>query len=302
MKNGCFGPLLGVYLPEPSELPAFEHLIGKKVDTFLCYQSISEDFDIVELEPITAGGRIVQLAWEPHDTSVPDAVNQPKYRLRNIAEGKFDSDIRRWADQIRDFKHIVLFRPISEMNGDWDSWDGTVNGNVPADFIPAWRHLHDLFAEQGATNVKWVWSPSNDDTNKSAATTWSTYYPGDEYVDYIGIDGYNWGTSQDWKSKWQTFEQVFAPSYDVFASKSTKPLMICEFSSAEQGGSKAAWITNTFQVLQSRFPRLIAITWFNKNYAKVDFRVESSPQSIQAFHDSVAPNVCGSNMLNVLSK
>jgi beta-mannanase len=283
---------LGVFVPDAGPgLAAFESEIGRKTDSFLWYQAIGENLDTADLAPIAQSGHTIQLAWEPQDPNASDPVNQPAYQLRDITAGNYDADIHRWAQQLRDFGYPVIFRPMCEMNGDWTPWSGTVNGNSPQDYIPAWRHIHDIFAQEGAANVKWVWAPNQDNTTAGATSTFDTYYPGDAYVDYVGINGYNWGTmyqTPDWSSQWMSFTDTFAPTYDVAVARTSKPVIICETASTEQGGDKAQWISDMFARLPSRFPRIVGVTWFNIN-KETDWRVESSAASLAAFRAAVAP-------------
>jgi len=181
------------------------------------------------------------------------------------------------------------------MNGDWVSWGGNANGNSPQDYIPAWRHVHDIFVQEGADNVMWVWSPNRDGSTSAAQATFNTYYPGDAYVDYVGINGYNWGTlynTPQWISSWQSFEEVIRYSYDVAVANTNKPIVICETATTEVGGNaqnggKAQWITDAFNILPSRFPRVAMLAWFNVN-KETDWRVESSTASLDAFRAAVA--------------
>lgn len=176
------------------------------------------------------------------------------------------------------------------MNGDWVAWGGNANGNSPGDYIPAWRHIHDIFVEEGATNVKWVWAPNRDSNHVSAQATFDTYYPGDAYVDYIGMNGYNWGTvidTPEWVSVWQDLAEVFGYSYDVAVANADKPIIISETASTEVGGNKAEWITDAFAQLPTRFPEVESLTWFNMN-KETDWRVESSTVSLDAFRDAIA--------------
>ncbi|MHB8858939.1 MAG: Ig-like domain-containing protein [Thermoleophilia bacterium] len=296
---------VGVFFPDPQlpneQLPSVDDLhnlettIGRQTDVFLWYESISEDFYADAFRPMAAEGRTIQLAWEPHDFSL-DPTNQPAYRLINITAGNFDNDIRRWARQLKDFGYPVYFRPMCEMNGNWVTWSGTANGNSPQDYIPAWRHVHDIFVQEGATNVKWVWSPNRDGSTADAQATFDTYYPGDNYVDYVGIDGYNWGTmynTPEWTSNWQSFEQVIGPSYDVAVANTSKPVVISETATTEVGGNsqnggKAKWITDAFSSLPTRFPRIAMLTWFDIN-KETDWRINSSEASLNAFRAAVAP-------------
>lgn len=287
---------LGVFFPDPdrpgeevptvSDLHDFESTIGRQTDVFLWYESISESFYADNFRPMAQEGRAIQLAWEPHAFG-RDPLNQPEYRLERITAGDWDNDIRRWARELRDFGYPVYFRPMCEMNGDWVTWGGTVNGNTPDDYIPAWRHIHDIFQQEGAANVKFVWSPNRDGDAASAQGTFNTYYPGDAYVDYLGINGYNWGrlyTTPEWTSQWQLFEEVFGPSYDVFTSRTSKPVVIAETATTEVGGDKAAWITDAFARLPERFPRIEMLTWFNIN-KETDWRINSSDASLNAFRE-----------------
>jgi hypothetical protein len=292
-------PKIGFFFPDPvrpdeqlpdiNDIHDFETLIGRQMDVFLWYESISENFYVDTFRPMAEEGRTIQLAWEPHDFG-RDPLNQPDFRLRTITAGNHDAAIRRWARELKAFGYTVYFRPMCEMNGDWVTWGGTVNGNSPGDYIPAWRHLKTIFNQEGANNVKFVWAPNRDGDLTSALNTFNTYYPGDAYVDYVGINGYNWGrlyNTPDWTSEWQMFDTVFGPSYDAFTARTSKPLMIPEMSSTEVGGNKAAWITDAFARLPVRFPRIEIVTWFNI-HKETDWPVDSSPASLSAFRAAVA--------------
>lgn len=307
---------LGAYTISLNELNNFDAAVNRPADIFLWYQHINESLDTDIANGVAAQGRTLQLSWEPIPKPRPDPFDPTVYQLKNFTRGDFDSDIRRWAVQLRDFGHPVLFRPFPEMNGDWTYWSGITNGNSLADFVPAWRHMHDIFMQEGATNVQFVWSPNRDGSVGDAINTFDNYYPGDDYLDYIGFSGYNWGTMYTvppctWDSNWQNPVQVFADSYDVMAARSNKPIMISEMASPELGGDKAAWITDFFNLLPTRFPRIVGITWFNVIHREsclgtdTDWRVQSSPAAQAAFAagilhmDDSAANRCGAPGLSV---
>lgn len=280
---------VGVHITDPAQLGSFEYQTDRNFEVYSYYHAINDNFFAAGLKPVAASGHIVMLSWEPWDRNYHDLVNQPNYRLRNITAGYYDEQIRRWARDLRDFQYPVLLRPMSEMNGNWTSWGGTVNGNSPADFVPAWRRIHDIFEQEGATNVSWVWAPNRDGSTANAVSTFDLYYPGDRFVDFIGLSGYNWGTmynTPSWISSWQSFEQVFGASYDVMASRTDKPIIITETASTESGGNKAQWINDTFNTLPTRFPRIKIITWFNVS-KETDWRVQSSSASLLAFRQQM---------------
>jgi beta-mannanase len=181
----------------------------------------------------------------------------------------------------------VLLRFAHEMNGNWYQWGAGVDGNTPAQYVAAWRHVHDVFMAQGATNVKWVWCPN---VLTGAVIAFEPFYPGDAYVDWLGLDGYNnvlWGD-------WQTFSQLFAASYQAITALSQHPLMIAETASSEAGGDKAAWITDALVTqIPNHFPRIDAVVWFNFNYPpdSADYRIESSRSAMAAFRAAVSSAV-----------
>jgi beta-mannanase len=127
--------------------------------------------------------------------------------------------------------------------------------------------------------VRWVWSPNVANGN---TTPFSKVYPGDAYVDWVALDGYNWGKTQSWSS-WMSFTNVFGPSYSALTRMTNKPVMIAEVGSAEAGGNKAAWIRQSFlQEIPSKFPKVRAVVWFDVN-KETDWRVNSSSAALAAF-------------------
>ncbi len=265
----------GVFMKNPyTDLPRFESKTRKKTKIFLWYQSMAENFDVNLANWLWARGTKIQLAFEPHNPS-KDVNNQPEHRLTTITSGQHDARLYRWARQIKSFGHPVYFRPMSEMNGNWTVWSGTANGNRPADYVPAWRHIRNIFKAVGANNAIFVWSPNRDGNQAAALDTYKKYYPGNSYVDMIGINGYNWGTmykTPSWTSIWQTFSQVFGPSYRVYTKLTKKPVMICEMASADVGGNKAVWIKDAFSQIKNNYSRIKIVVWFNIDPFRIDSR------------------------------
>jgi hypothetical protein len=139
-----------------------------------------------------------------------------------------------------------------------------------------------IFRAAGARNVRWVWCPNVDD---SGALPFTALYPGDRWVDWVALDGYNWGRSWDWLS----FTQIFASSYDTLARLSSRPMMIAETGSGESGGSKAAWIGSMFARELPRFTLVRALVWFNGfGDNGTDFRFNSSASSAAAFRQGLS--------------
>lgn len=235
------------------------------------------------LEPALAQGATPMITWLPQLAS-GDPMHQPAYSPAAIAAGAFDPFLRRAAREAAAFGQPLLLRLAHEMNGPWSSWGAWVDGNTPADYVAMWRHVVGIFRAEGATNVRWVWSPNVYGVGQSlaggSAMPFEPFYPGDRWVDFVGLDGYNWGTLHS--GGWQSFAGVFGSSYEAITRLTDKPVMICETASAEAGGDKPAWILSIPRVLQTRMPRVRALIWFDRD-KETDWEIASSPASEAAF-------------------
>jgi hypothetical protein len=263
------------------ELDAYAGSAGKRPAVVMDYRDWAHtpDFPADFANLVVGRGSTPMLTWEPWDYSA--GANQPAYRLSAITAGRHDALIRRWAGGIKAWGRPLLLRFAHEMNGTWYPWSEAVNGNRAGDYVAAYRRVVSLFRTAGATNVTWVWSPN---VVFAGSVPLAGLYPGDGYVDWTGLDGYNFGTTAP--SGWQSFEQVFGPSIGQLRALSAKPLMLAEVGSAEQGGNKAAWITDFFARLAAR-PEVRAFTWFNHD-KEADWRVQSSDASRISFARGVA--------------
>jgi beta-mannanase len=243
------------------------------------------------------------IAWEPCDSD-GHAIRQPKYSLSTIPQGNHDDYIDSWAEGLAEYGKPVFMNFAYEMNGDWFTWGVNVNGNDGGqDFQNAWRHIHGRFQRAGADNVVWVWSPNK--TYDSIPASLEAVYPGDAYVDWLGMNGYNWGNSVmfgNHRSKWETFTQVFDRTYKELVALANKPILIGETASSEEGGRKNRWITSAFlSTIPNNYPNIRAITWFNakrtglttkpgggvKPTDAVDWRFTSSSKARKAFAHAV---------------
>jgi hypothetical protein len=214
-------------------------------------------------------------------------MNSGSVALRDVAAGLYDGAIRTWADQAKAWGHPFFLRWDWEMNGGWFAWGTTAGAqNTPADYVAAWRHVHDVFQAEGATNVTWVWCPN---VVYSGSVPLADLYPGDEYVDWTGMDGYN----QSQTGAWTDFSTLFGSTYAQLQQLApTKPIMIAETASAEAGGSKAGWIRDGLSVqLPAKFPAVKALVWFNWriNEGSVyrEWPIESSAAAQAAFADAI---------------
>ncbi len=137
--------------------------------------------------------------------------------------------------------------------------------------------------------MTWVWCPNVEFPN-SPRSSYASLYPGDNYVDWACIDGYNWGNDFPRNGGWTTFHQIFRYSYDLMQTVApNKPIMLGEWAASENGGNKAAWIQDAFGVqIPKLFPKIAAVVWYNATAGPVDWRIESSPASAAAYRAVMA--------------
>lgn len=264
-----------------AELDEVAWLAGEAPSIILSYKDFNQPPPLAELDSVRARGAATLLTWEPWTWG--GGTNQPAYSLDRISAGDFDAYLRQWGQALATWGHPVMLRFGHEMNGDWYPWSEQANSNGPGDYIAAWRHVHDVVVSAGATNVTWVWNPN---VPYSAASGLGGLYPGASYVDAVALDGYNWGTSASW-STWVSPTELFDDGLtQLRALAPGKQIIIAETSSAEQGGSKAAWNTSLISYLAAQ-PDVTAVVWFNFN-KETDWRINSSPTSAEALRKALA--------------
>ena len=229
-------------------------------------------------------GVLPHLIWNPESGS--GATVQPTYALANIIAGNFDTYMTTQFNAIKALGFPVAVRWASEMNGSWECWSEGVNGNTTGQYVTAWQHVHALAVSLGVTNILWVWAPTTDYTTSLPL---AGLYPGDAYVDIVGIDGYNWGVSSS-VGTWLTPTALFQPTVnDILAIAPTKPMWICETGCApDDGGSKATWYTQFFAWLLTT--KIAAVTFLQENPGggEPNWTINSSTGSLAAFTAGMA--------------
>ncbi len=269
------GPLAG------AELDAVAQLAGESPSMVLFYKDFLQAPPIAELNAVRARGAVSLVTWEPWSWS-GGGLEQPAFSLDRITAGDFDARILEWGQALASWGQPVMLRFAHEMNGNWYPWAEGVNGNQSGDYVQAWRHVHDVVASTGASNVQWVWSPN---VPYWGSTDLAGLYPGAGYVDIVALDGYNWGTSAAW-SGWISAQDLFAPGIAELRNLAPgKPVLIAETASSEAGGSKAAWNTDLVSYLAAQ-PDVMGFVWFHFQ-KEADWRINSSASSASAFSSAL---------------
>jgi beta-mannanase len=202
---------------------------------------------VTSLQAIAAQGAIPELTWEQWPAG--GGPNQPAYADSVITSGQYDTYIRSVATAAKAWNGPILIRYGHEMNGNWYPWAASVNGNTPAAFVAAWQHVHTIFTTAGVANVKWVWCP-----NAGGPTPVAQVYPGDAYVDIVGMDGYNFsGTSMPSS----VFSSLLA---QVQAVAPSKPVVINETGTNEVSGNKGPWLQSLFEYVAAQ-PHIMGVVY-----------------------------------------
>lgn len=283
---GAAAPMqLGAYLPggggSAGVLDEYASMVGRRPDIFLVFRNMGGPLLYSsEIANLRARGETPMVTLEPYLSSGVAS-------LTDIAAGKYDGYFRKEADAVRGLGMTVMIRFAHEMNLLSSDWGPGKAGNSGSAYADAWRHIVTVFRQEGASNVKWVWAPNVD----YGGRPFNQFFPGDEWVDYVGLDGYNWGTSGG--ESFASFSKIFASSYATITQLSGKPLIVTETAASEVGGNKAAWIEETFlSTIPKTMPRISAVIWFNENKER-DWRVNSSQASLDAYRKVVASSLYG---------
>ena len=284
------------------EIDDFEAKIGKEIGSVVWFPTWDDEFPLEACQKLQERGIIPHLTWEifwpsedPNNTRQTGSNGYEGFN--EVLSGKHDAYIDRFAEGAKAFGERVLMRFLHEFNGNWYVWSGNKNGKAeggPEKVIEVWKYVVDRFRKVGADNVKWLWVPHGPSTDLSteAWNSVANYWPGDDYVDWIGLDGYNFYPQDPWGGKrpLRDFDNCFRKLYDDCAVLGDQPMMIAEFGTGEFQSDefdKAAWVTEAFQKIKSEYPRLKIFTWFNIN-KELDWRVNSSPASLKAFQEALA--------------
>jgi len=276
------------------EILDFNSLLGKNIGLlmyFTSWKGVTSNgsaFDSFLVDRIQAQisdpdtRPVIMLSWQPLYGKDATGCNKDYSGVippADIINGACDTYITHFAQELKARPERYLIRFAHEMNiTDSPWWPGHFSGDASL-YVEMYQHVYDVFAVQEASNVEWVWSPNYGSNPPDAWNDIHNYYPGDGYVDWIGLSGYNWYVSPGHSEPWRTFEYLYDNVLTDLACQYAKPQIIAEIGSVEGGGSvptKADWIQDAYDKA-ANYPFLRSIVWFN-DYANAstsgsDFRV-----------------------------
>jgi endoglucanase len=279
--------MLGAWLPnglDATQIAPFQQLTGRRLDIVAVSMPwvgangyLLFNVALPWVNAAYQNGTVPLISWEPMmAATAQDPYSQPLPGAcpAQIATAPSDSAIIQYitsyAQQVAAFRLPVLIRLMHEANyapsgGGWywglgdNPWCGTVTN---ANFIAAWQRIVKIFQSEGATNAQFVWCINWANFGVSSYTA---FYPGDAYVSYTAIDGYNWGGQA-----WYSFDQIFSNAYNQIELVTNRPVLIGEWASAEYNAddvdAKASWIKQSFATVEGKnYPNIVGLLWFEQN-------------------------------------
>lgn len=243
------------------------------------------------------------ITWELFFPTL-DGNNRRKCRkeethLKELLEGKYDGYISSFVSQVKHWKDIVYLRPLHEFNANWYVWGGEKNGGVeggPELIKQCWIYIVNKFREQNVENVKWIWCLHEPSVGVSLAD-WNhikNYWPGDDYIDLLGIDGFNFYPENPERDnpEFYSFDSLFSEMYKQIISLSNKPIFIitgtAEFSREGNISCKADWINDAFEKIRNVYTHISIVAWFHYKYNEnINWKIDSSDGSLNAFNESI---------------
>jgi hypothetical protein len=223
----------------------------------------------------------------------------PRYRLQRIIDGDFDSELIGWGRAAARWARPMLVEFGTEANGSWFPWNGAWNGGSrttgfgdpakadgPERFRAAYRHVRRMIEAGGARNLTWFFHVDDESLPARPWNSPSAYYPGDRFVDWVGVSIYGPLTMDE---SWTPgFGRSMSRIYPKLAALSAKPIALLEFGS-RQGHQKRAWFREALSTVTSRrFPRLKAVSvwseaWQNADGSRSNLKIDSDRQTLVTY-------------------
>ena len=250
----------------------FASLVGERPDLIGQFVAWNTSFDSQAASHAWSYGAIDFVVWEPTGTS-----------LAQIADGASDAYLTRFATAVRTLNVPIALSFGHEFNGNWYPW-GTTHATA-AQFVAAWQHVHNLFAAAGATNVIWIWDPN--DIYPVQDVRLEPYYPGDAYVDWVGVSGY-------WTQQGPNdYASLYLPTLEEVRTFTRKPFLVAE-TAVEPGSNESSSLTNLLDAVEQH-PDIIGFVWFDYDEG-ADWRIENRPSLAGQFKDELATGGFGFNV------
>jgi len=274
--KGCY---IGAYIDLDGncrgDIDTFEALTGRKHASYFRYVGYGEPFPHEWVAELRKRGAAAHIAWEPN---------------AGLGPVKDDEYLRGWAEAARHSDTPIFLRYASEMNGTWQAYSGD-----PELYKEKWRIvcrvMHDV-----APNVAMVWCPFS-----MPRRTIEPYYPGDEYVDWVGVNVYSvhHHDGDPTRPGGEDPRDELQYVYDLYADR--KPIQLCEYGATHYCAACNTWVPS-FAVLRAkelytslplRFPQVKMVNWFSVNtigegLAENNYSVTDDPTILASYRELIA--------------
>lgn len=281
-----------------SEVDLVSREIGKTPDTVGFFLGWDQDYRPDAVTSAWQRGMLPLLTWEslPNLPLSVRTTTDTDYAMSKILGGQFDAYIDRFAHDVKSTGLPIIIRLDQEMNADYYPWSDTAPYNKRGQFVQVWKHVVDRFRAIGADKyVIWLWTPNRVDNIPQKQI--ASFYPGDDYVDWVGVDGY-------WRNKSVTanFAVTYAKTLGLLRALTRKSIFIGEVGASETGGKKVVWINSFFHDLPLN-PDIIGFSWFSltvaggtgESTASNDWRINSTDSALAAFTAGISDPRYGMN-------
>lgn len=300
----------------------FESMVGKHQAIIASSSYWGEQtFPTDNVMLIHRHGSIPLIFWSPWDKPYEEDRGPDRFNLTSIIAGKWDDYIDAWAQSAKEFGHPFFVSFGNESNGSWFPWSGIFYGGSkpipntqpqqyegPETFKRAYRHVVDRVRAKGAKNILWIFHLNNYSIPEEPGNEAAAYYPGSDYVDWLGLSVYG---KQFASEKWSKFVWLIDTPYDTICKLDPKkPVMVAEWSVGEypESGSKPQFIRDAFFNMKHEFPRIKAEVywserWQNEDDSYSNLRVNSTPEALINYRRCVKdPYWLGSPVYRPLTK
>jgi hypothetical protein len=281
----------------------YEKMVGKPQAIIASSSFWGElNFPTKNVQLIARHGAIPLIFWSPWDRPYVQETAPDRFSLEEILAGKWDAYIDQWAIAAKGTNIPILVSWGLEMNGNWFPWAGYFYGGEkpgktgltgPELYKKAYRYVVDRVRARGAVNISWGFHANHFTYPQDAWNRMSEYYPGSEYVDWLGLSVYGKQFGDD---EWASFEDVMEAGYEeICRLDPDKPLVVAEYGVGEfpSDGDKALWLSEALSLLKSRYTRVKGAVYWHERWPNPDgtysnLRINSSPEALVAYRQGLA--------------
>ncbi|MBL3657472.1 glycosyltransferase [Fulvivirga sediminis] len=259
---------LGVFLPDDeSGTSSFASVLQLEqstnmqfgiISTYLAWKPLAQQpFPVEYLGNIYEKGAYPMITWEPWLDLFPLDTN--KSIMQSIYQGDLDEYLIGMAEEFRKLQKPFFLRFAHEPDNPQYPWYSS-DDEAGEEYIKAWRYMHQLMQAQDVRNIIWVYNPWK-------AEHANAYFPGHEYVDWLGVTALNYASEVS-VDNWNTFEDIYQPFSRTMPFQSQLPVMLSEFGTLNGRGSSEEWFKKAREILKLKYPEVKAVVFFASAYDK----------------------------------